>query len=324
ISCYGLSDGELFLSVNGGTAPYSFVWSNGAISQNLLNLPANTYTVFITDQNNCTTSSTYILTQPPQLLANAGSDFIVCGQSFALLSATSPPIGIGYWQVISSDSVIVFSDSTSANCTISNLGVGDNTLLWTVTDGLCSDDDPITVTSATQIDAIGGIDRKVCGDDVNLNATRPEFGYGYWTALSPGLLIADSLKAFTGVTGLSYGNNSFLWTVVNGTCRDSVVVNIFRRDTLDCLPRIEMPTAFSPNFDGSNDYLIIKGLEEYPDNEIMVYNRWGQVVYRQNNYRNDWYGLDEGGYPLADGTYFIIIRARYIDKVYNTYIDLRR
>ena len=324
LSCYAADDGELFLSVVGGTAPYSFVWSNGAITQNLLNLPANTFTVIITDANACTTSSTFSVTEPPQLTANAGADFIVCGQSAATLSAAVPVGGIGFWQVVASDSTIIFTDSTSVSAVISNLGTGDNILLWTVTDGICSASDQLVVTSATEIQAIGGIDRRVCGDNVNLNATRPEFGYGYWTSLTTGTEIADSTKAFTAVTGIAYGVNSFLWTVVNGTCRDSVVVNITRRDTLDCLPRVELPTAFSPNFDGSNDYLVIKGLDEYPDNEVLIYNRWGQLVYSTSGYRNDWYGLDRNGYPLADGTYFVIVKVNYINKVYNTYIDLRR
>ncbi len=136
--------------------------------------------------------------------------------------------------------------------------------------------------------------------------------------------IDDTSRAFTRVIGLNFGNNTFLWTVVNGTCRDSAEVNIFRRDSLECLPKIQLPTAFSPNFDGSNDYLVIKGLEEYPDNEIVVYNRWGQNVYTQKSYRNDWYGTDNEGYPLADGTYFVIVKVNFINKVYNTYIDLRR
>jgi gliding motility-associated-like protein len=324
VSCFGLDDGELFLSVTGGTAPYSFVWSNGAITQNLLNLSASVYTVFIADDKNCTTNRTYTLTQPPQLVANAGTDLIICGQSIAVLAANTPVIGVGFWQVVSSDSIIVFSDSASATSTISNLGIGDNILSWTITDGICSSTDEVNVVSATEIAAIGGIDRKVCGNEVNLNATRPEFGYGYWTALSPGTVVTDTSKAFTKVTGLSYGPNTFLWTVVNGSCRDSVVVTIIRRDTLDCLPKIELPTAFSPNFDGNNDYLVIKGLEEYPDNEIIIYNRWGQVVFSSDNYRNDWYGLNENGEPLVDGTYFVIVKARYINRIFNSYIDLRR
>lgn len=324
ISCFGLTDGEINLSVNGGTAPYKFVWSNGAISQNLSTLPAGVVTVFITDDNNCTTSQSFTLTQPQELVAVAGTDIIICGESNIALFADTPSIGIGYWQVVNSSNVITFSDSTSPASDISNLAVGDNVLLWTITDGICSDSDQIVITVASEIDAICGTDRKVCSGEVNLNATRPQFGYGYWTTFNPGVSIEDSSKAYTAVSNLNFGDNIFMWTVVNGTCRDSAEVNIFRRDSLDCLPRVQLPTAFSPNFDGSNDYLIIKGLEEYPDNEIMIYNRWGQIVFKQSSYRNDWYGTDNEGYPLADGTYFVILKVKFIDKVFNSYIDLRR
>jgi gliding motility-associated-like protein len=324
ISCNGLTDGSLNLSVNGGTAPYSFVWSNGAITQNLLNIPAGVFTVVITDDNNCTATSSFTLTEPPLLIADAGSDVIVCGQASLQLSAVVPVVGIGYWQVISSDGQIQFSDSTLPASTITGMGNGDNVLQWTITDGICSDTDLVVITNASAIEAIAGINRRICGSDVTLNATRPEFGYGYWTALTPGVTLADSAKAFSQAFNLSVGNNVFLWTVVNGTCRDSALVTITRKDTLDCLAKIQMPTAFSPNFDGFNDFLIIKGLEEYPDNQLEVYNRWGQLVYSKDSYLNDWYGLDAEGYPLPDATYFIIVKVRFINKVYNTYLDIRR
>ncbi|MBK7966567.1 MAG: hypothetical protein IPK10_15700 [Bacteroidetes bacterium] len=48
------------------------------------------------------------------------------------------------------------------------------------------------------------------------------------------------------------------------------------------------------------------------------------MVFSRNNYRNDWYGLNESGEPLVDGTYFVIVKARYINRIFNSYIDLRR
>ncbi len=223
-----MADGELFLSVTGGTAPYNFVWSNGAITQNLQNLTSDLYTVFITDDNNCGTYQTFLLTQPQQLVANAGTDLIICGENNVTLFADTPALGIGYWQVISSLNTISFSDSTSPSSTISNLANGDNVLLWTISDGICSDDDQLTITVTSEIEAIGGTDRSVCNSEVNLNATRPEFGYGYWTSLTGDVQIDDTSRAFTRVIGLNFGNNTFLWTVVNGTCRDSAGSEYFQ------------------------------------------------------------------------------------------------
>ncbi len=324
ISCYGLSDGTLNLSVTGGNPPYSFIWSNGAITQNLLNIPASNYSVSITDSKGCTAARSFTLSQPPLLVADAGADIVICGQPSIQLQADTPAVGIGFWQVVNSAGTIVFTDASSPSSSISGMGDGDNVLEWIISFGICNDTDQVVITNAEAIEAIAGNNRKICGSEVTLSATRPEFGYGYWIALNPDILLADSAKALSLASGLDYGANQFLWTVVNGTCRDSAYVTIFRKDTLDCLSKVQLPNAFSPNFDGFNDFLIVKGLEDYPDNTLEIYNRWGQLVFSKTGYMNDWYGLDAEGVPLPDGTYFMIVKVRYIDKVYNSYLDMRR
>ncbi|HEY0771431.1 MAG TPA: gliding motility-associated C-terminal domain-containing protein, partial [Sphingobacteriaceae bacterium] len=51
--------------------------------------------------------------------------------------------------------------------------------------------------------------------------------------------------------------------------------------------KISVPQLLSPNKDGSgNDYLHIKNIELYPDNEITIYNRWGNIVYKEKGYDN--------------------------------------
>ncbi len=50
--------------------------------------------------------------------------------------------------------------------------------------------------------------------------------------------------------------------------------------------RVEIPGGFTPNDDGLNDYLEIKGIERFPDNEITILNSWGEVVYYKSGYNN--------------------------------------
>ena len=64
--------------------------------------------------------------------------------------------------------------------------------------------------------------------------------------------------------------------------------------------------GFSPNNDGSNETLVIEGLENFPNNKIEIYNRWGNKVYFSKNYQNDWAGT-WGNKKLPDGTYYYLI-----------------
>ncbi len=66
ILCFGDLTG-VNLTVNGGVLPYSYAWNNSANSQNLTNIGAGTYTVQITDNNNCILSDTITITEPTLL-----------------------------------------------------------------------------------------------------------------------------------------------------------------------------------------------------------------------------------------------------------------
>jgi gliding motility-associated-like protein len=74
----------------------------------------------------------------------------------------------------------------------------------------------------------------------------------------------------------------------------------------------EIPEGFSPNGDGINDVFVIKGLDDYPNNSITIYNRWGDEVYKAKPYTNQWNGelniksLNIGNDNLPSGVYFYI------------------
>jgi len=72
-------------------------------------------------------------------------------------------------------------------------------------------------------------------------------------------------------------------------------------------------TIFTPNGDGLNDVWSIPGIENYPLNNVKVYNRWGNLVYEKDGYIGDWDGYSNGrmvinsGERLPVGTYYYII-----------------
>ncbi|ULC58956.1 tandem-95 repeat protein [Flaviramulus sp. BrNp1-15] len=70
---------------------------------------------------------------------------------------------------------------------------------------------------------------------------------------------------------------------------------------------------FSPNGDGDNDVLIINCIENYPNNKLEIYNRWGNIVYEKKGYNNDWNGISNGratvnvSEELPVGTYYYVL-----------------
>ena len=94
-------------------------------------------------------------------------------------------------------------------------------------------------------------------------------------------------------------------------------------DALDCaeesfltetLPD-QVRYGFSPNGDGLNDFWEITGIEDSPDNEVSIYNRWGDLVFQMSQYDNQsrvFRGLANrkqgiGAGELPEGTYFFNI-----------------
>jgi len=65
---------------------------------------------------------------------------------------------------------------------------------------------------------------------------------------------------------------------------------------------------FSPNDDGQNDFFYIDCIDRYPNNQLEIFNRWGNLVYFKKGYDNTWDGKAEGSAKtLPEGTYFYIL-----------------
>lgn len=82
VSCKGLSDGSITISVSGGVLPYQYHWSNSSITTNLINVSAGSYTLTVTDAHNCESIHTYVVSEPQQLTLTTNITHVLCyGQS---------------------------------------------------------------------------------------------------------------------------------------------------------------------------------------------------------------------------------------------------
>ena len=82
----------------------------------------------------------------------------------------------------------------------------------------------------------------------------------------------------------------------------------FDQVTVTVRPAIRIPNAFTPNGDGRDDTWQIEFIEQYPDNTVNVFNRWGNKVFSAENYSraNEWRG-DINGQPAPVGTYYYVV-----------------
>lgn len=108
-----------------------------------------------------------------------------------------------------------------------------------------------------------------------------------------------------------------------GVCDTTIVII----EVLETNRELEIYTGFSPNEDGINDFFKIKNIEYYPDNELVIFNRWGNKVYEVKTYSNEnpWQG-QYGDKILPDGTYFYILDVVIDGKKmkFSGYVELRR
>jgi len=88
---------------------------------------------------------------------------------------------------------------------------------------------------------------------------------------------------------------------------------------------LKLNNVFSPNGDGKNDMWIIGNIDLYPENEVFVFNRWGNQVYSEKGYNNE-KPLVWDGSNLTEGTYLYVLKINMcgVDKTYKDYITIVR
>ncbi|MEX1188529.1 MAG: gliding motility-associated C-terminal domain-containing protein [Bacteroidia bacterium] len=110
------------------------------------------------------------------------------------------------------------------------------------------------------------------------------------------------------------GDYQVIFTVINvNECLDTLIRNV------SVIREIIIPNAFSPNGDGFNDFFVVKYLEVYPNSELLIFNRWGNKIYENADYKNDWDGENQ-----PDGTYFYVLNLGNGEQSFKGSIFLNR
>jgi gliding motility-associated-like protein len=291
VLCNGDTNGTLTVVATGGTTPYEYSIDTGATFQtadSFTSLTPGNYQVIVTDASGCTDTSATLVTEPValQLSMNATQALCDIDNATASVLATGGTQPYGY----------IWNDNqgqTAATATL--LSEGIYTVLVTDANG-CMITDSVEVTGTDSLFIEYQVTHESCNGLADGSiAVSVSGGTGAFTYLW------NNGDTTASISGLEDG--MFILEVTDSVgCSSTALVEV-KTINVDC---IEIPTAISPNADGVNDVWIIKGLELYPEALIEIYNKWGNLLYSNNSYQNDWDGKYQGTDLPAAVYYFII------------------
>jgi gliding motility-associated-like protein len=312
INCAGDSTGWIICFATGGSPGYTYLWSPyGGTNDTAVGLYHGTYTVTITDSVNCILVDSITLIElhplPPvnfiaipeegcqPLVVNFDETSLFTGQTYdwhfgdGAIDSISDPVHIydtmGIFDVWLTVVSIYGCDSTMYKPglilvhpkPVADFYVNPTTVLATI--------DPTWTVLFTD------------------NST---YAYDWlWDFDDPG---SGTNSAVMPITSHSFSEEGIFTVTLYVTsefgCMDTATNEVEIIDDI-----LQFPNIFTPNNDGFNDFYEIKNVEKYPDNSLVIFNRWGAKVFEQYHYRNTWRG--DG---ISDGVYYYIFDSGNGDK----------
>ena len=294
--CNGGANGTATVSVVNGTAPYSYLWSNGQITQTATGLASGTYSVSLTDANGCTAFTTVTLTQPPpiNLTATSAADSVCMNDNVSLFANVigGSPNYTYNWQPgnLSGASISVNPSTTT-------------TFVVTVTDANgCTAAAPGTAVVTVMPNPTAGFDT-LSGGGFSSSFAFNDTSTG---GISWSWIFSDgTTSSIQNPTHIFPGAGTYTVTQIvynQDGCPDTALIVITIGED------ISIPNVFTPDGDGTNDvfYIPNTGVKEF---HIIIFDRWGAKVFETTADEIRWDGRSLSGKLLTDGTYFYSLSA---------------
>jgi gliding motility-associated-like protein len=271
------STGTATVTASGGSGNFSYVWSpSGQTSPTATGLTAGTYTVTITDLNNCTLIKTVGVSSSNALMISTTGTPAGCTVNNGTATAT-PNNGTAPYTFL--------WDNGQTTATATGLAAGIHTVSITDING-CIATATVTITVAANPVAVvsAAATTVIEGNQTQLNASG---GGTYDWSPSTGL----SCTACADPIAKPLVTTDYCVQVTDGNgCTDSACITIHVEIPCD---ELFIPSAFSPNNDGHNDLLCVRGncIQTF---YLVIYNRWGEKVFETSDQKICWDGTYNG------------------------------
>jgi gliding motility-associated-like protein len=301
-TCSATPNGNITVEANGGTTNYEYsVDGTNFQASPVFAVTNGTYTVTVRDANGCIKTISQVVALTNDLQLQTRPDTTVCfGATLSMY--TNGNAANWSW----SGPGLVNNNTSSPNATPTALGVSSYTVVATL--GQCTLTKTIRVTVNSQVNVNAGQDVSIIsGETVQLNATVTGANTYLWTSLP-----ADATLSSTSI--LNPTATPAATTTYTLTATNAAGCNATDNITVTVIPYcIKVKNAFSPNGDGINDNWQVYDQYDCLSKVIVtVFNRYGNRVYQNRDYRNNWNGTYNGK-PVPDGTYYAVVEFVLID-----------
>jgi gliding motility-associated-like protein len=290
VSCFSEDDGSITINVTGGTGALTYSWTpNVGSGPSISGLSAGSYTINVSDEDGCSASETFLVTQPDQLSVSANVTNVICGASNGTITASASGGSTPYTYEWS---------NTATGATISDLLAG----VYSVT---VNDDNGCTVSNSFTVTNTGTLNIVVdpstvtisAGESVVLTASG---GDSYTWSPAGGLSCIDCPNPTANPTTTT----TYVVTASDDQgCSGEATALVVVEKTCEGL---FVPTIFSPNNSGpdANNTLCVLGDALCVSNLVFqVYDRWGELMFETTTLEKCWDGTFKGK-PIQTGVYF--------------------
>lgn len=312
VRCAGGNEGSIQVIPNGGAQPYVYQWDDGNTNSNRQNLTAGDYKILVEDDNGCVDSVIVQLTEPQEVVAQLlPSDGDCATGEEASLEIVNVTGGVGPFDVIVNDEL----RTTTASFPVDflNLENGLNTIELVDASG-CSFSDEFNILETSNITVSLGRDTLIpLGTSLVLVPitssvpdrimwTPPEF-MDCDTCLNPTVAPSQEIE--------------YTITVFDESgCSDSDNIRIKVSEEAP----VYIPSAFSPNNDGINDFFTVFGdpASDMKIKQFAIFDRWGNMVYQGfdlpiNETQIGWDGRYKGS-ELNSGIYVYFVEIEFFSR----------
>ncbi len=302
VTCFGGNDGQIALTITGGTSPYTYQLSTGQQYGPVPNTAytftglgaANNVQVRITDQNGCVDDTTVSITSPAAIVLNAQVSDMACYGIIDGSIAIHATGGNGQFEYGLSQ------NDLQADAVFYNLA-GGHYIVYVKDIKGCRAEIPVVLNAPdAPLSVDMDIDSVFCTGPGNDGAITALIKGG----TSPYTYIWSTGDVTLKISNLPEGAYTLYVTDSKG-CKDTALAQVGSRGCC----QVHVPNAFTPNNDETNDWFRVLNYGRVYEFEMMVYNRLGQQVFASVDPEKGWDGRFLGQ-PAEIGTYYYMIRYR--------------